>query len=384
MRIAHVTATFPPYYSGTGMVCYHNALGLARLGHQVTVFTANHPPGDYTYPREITVRRLSVLFRVGNAPFLPKLLGLGRFDIVHLHHPFIFGAEMIWAVSKAWGIPYIIAHHNDLIGDGLRRYLFDVYSMVSTRLVFGSARKFAVVSFDHAASCRLAPLFRKRWGDVAEVPNGVDVDLFRPGLDGLSVRRHYGIPDDARVILFVGALDRAHHFKGVAHLLRALSRMEDHQAVLMLIGGGDLKDQFIALSGRLGVAKRSLFVGAMSHKQLSRYYAAADVVVLPSFPPESFGVVLIEAMACGKPVIASNLPGVRSVVSDGEDGLLVRPGDVEDLAEKIQMLLDDPQRRREMGERGRDKVEEKYAWPKIIPRLVRVYEEVLADATPGG
>jgi len=89
-------------------------------------------------------------------------------------------------------------------------------------------------------------------------------------------------------------------------------------------------------------------------------------------------------MACGKPVIASNLPGVRSVVSDGEDGLLVRPGDVEDLAEKIQMLLDDPQRRREMGERGRDKVEEKYAWPKIIPRLVRVYEEVLANATADG
>lgn len=99
---------------------------------------------------------------------------------------------------------------------------------------------------------------------------------------------------------------------------------------------------------------------------------------------EAFGVVLLEAMACGKPVIASNLPGVRSVVSAGEDGLLVRPGDIDDLAEKTQMLLDDPQRRREMGERGRDKVEEKYAWPKIIPRLVQVYEEVLTNATADG
>jgi len=96
---------------------------------------------------------------------------------------------------------------------------------------------------------------------------------------------------------------------------------------------------------------------------------------------EAFGVVLLEAMACGKPVIASNLPGVRTVVSDGEDGMLVRPRDVDDLAEKMQMLLDDPQQRREMGERGRAKVEARYAWPRIIPRLVQAYQEALESDT---
>jgi glycosyltransferase involved in cell wall biosynthesis len=88
-------------------------------------------------------------------------------------------------------------------------------------------------------------------------------------------------------------------------------------------------------------------------------------------------MVLIEAMACGKPVIASNLPGVRTVVSDGEDGLLVTPGDMTDLAEKIHILLDSPQRRKTMGERGRMKVEEKYTWPKVVERLERVYVEAL-------
>ena len=117
MRVAHVTATFPPHYTGTGMVCYYNALGLARLGHEVTVFTADYPPGDYTYPEEITVRRLLAMFRIGNAPLLPGLLGLKEFDIIHLHHPFIFGAELIWAVSKVRKIPYIITdHHQPFVG----------------------------------------------------------------------------------------------------------------------------------------------------------------------------------------------------------------------------------------------------------------------------
>jgi glycosyltransferase involved in cell wall biosynthesis len=92
---------------------------------------------------------------------------------------------------------------------------------------------------------------------------------------------------------------------------------------------------------------------------------------------EAFGVVLLEAMACAKPVIASDLPGVRSVVSDGVDGMLVRPGDASDLAAKVQMLLDNPQQQHEMGERGRNKVDSTYDWPKIIPRLVQVYEQVL-------
>jgi glycosyltransferase involved in cell wall biosynthesis len=95
---------------------------------------------------------------------------------------------------------------------------------------------------------------------------------------------------------------------------------------------------------------------------------------------EAFGMVLIEAMACGKPVIASNLPGVRSVVNDGEDGLLVEPGNVADLAAKIRQLLDDPQRRQEMGKRGRAKVERKYAWDAIGAKLEQTYYEVLNRA----
>ena len=378
MRIAHVTATFPPYHGGTGTVCYHNALGLARLGHEVTVFTADVPlPPEYEDPDGITVCRLPALFQVGNAPFLPGLLQIKDFDLIHLHHPFIFGAEMIWLVSHIRGIPYVLTHHNDLIGDGLRRHLFNVYTAVSTRLVFGGASKFAVVSLDHTQHCQLAPLFQKRWCDVVEVPNGVDTELFRPGQDGSGVRQQHHIPDDAKVVLFVGGLDRAHHFKGVDYLLHAFEQLDDPAARLLIVGDGDLKDGFVSTAGALGISSRVHFVGAMSHDFLPFYYAASDIVVLPSLPPESFGVVLIEAMACGKPVIASSLPGVRSVVADRVDGLLTNSGDVDDLAHKIRMLLREPGKCEEMGIRGRTKVGTKYAWAKIGTILAQVYEDAL-------
>jgi glycosyltransferase involved in cell wall biosynthesis len=384
LRIAHVTATFPPYWGGTGNVAYYNALELARRGHEVTVITAAHPPGPYEYPSEIAVKRLPVGFRFGNAPFVPGLLNARGFDVIHLHHPFIFGAEMVSAVSRARDIPYVVTHHNDLIGDGLRRFAFRAYSELSSRLVFGAARKFAVVSVDHAVSCRLAGLFRKRWADVVEVPNGVDAESFRPGLNGMAVRRRHRIPDRASVILFVGALDRAHHFKGVPQLLRALCRLRDGDAVLMLVGDGDLREQLGRLALELGLSERVRFVGAVPHDRLPSYYAAADLLVMPSSPPESFGVVLIEAMACATPVIAHDIPGVRSVVGAGEDGLLVKPGDLADLSAKIETLLADGTLRARMGAAGRRKVEQRYCWPRIGFRLESVYQEILDSAFGAG
>lgn len=378
MRIAHVTATFPPYYAGTGLVCYHNALELARRGHRVTVYTAAVQGETSQEPTGIEVRRLPPAIRFGNAPLLPGLLGLDGFDIIHLHYPFIFGAELIRLVSQVRRIPYILTYHNDLTGTGLRGRLFDIYSSFSIPLVFEGARKLAVLSYDHASACRVNGAFQKRMGDVVEISNGVDINLFRPGIGGMAVRRDLEVPEGYVVILFVGALDQAHHFKKVDYLLKSFALLEDEQAILMIVGDGDLKAGLVALADDLGISARTRFVGAVPHQCLAQYYSAADLVVLPSVAPESFGMVLIEAMACGKPVIASQLPGVRIVVHDGQDGLLVQPGDVASLTEKIRLLIKDPKLRKEFGARGRSKVEASYTWPKIAERLERVYEEAVS------
>ena len=237
----------------------------------------------------------------------------------------------------------------------------------------------AAVSLDHAANCRLASIFRRRWRDVVEVPNGVDIDRFRPGIDGTAVRKRLGIGREDRVVLFVGAMDRAHHFKGIGHLLAALARIPDRSVIGLLVGEGDLRSRFEAEAVRLGLADRSRFVGGVPHDQLAPYYAAADVVVLPSFPPESFGMVLIEGMACGVPVVAHNIPGVRSVVRHGETGLLVKPGNIAELASVITALTDDAPLREAMGTRGRADVVERFTWPAIGRRLVSLYENVITE-----
>lgn len=377
LRIAHVTATFPPYWAGTGNVAYHNSLELARRGHDVTVFTAECGAAPVDPLPGVEVRRLPTLVRFGNAPVLPQLLGLRHFDVIHLHHPFIFGAEMVSALAKLRGIPYVLTHHNDLIGDGARRRLFDLYSSTLARPVLSGARKFAVVSLDHASNCRHAAFFRRRWSDVVAVPNGVDTSKFQPGRDGSEVRQRHRIPADAGLVLFVGALDRAHHFKGVPHLLATLPAIRERNAVLLIVGDGDQRTSFAQLANQLGIADRVRFAGAVQHRNLAEYYAAADVVVLPSFPPESFGLVLIEAMACGKPVVAQDIPGVRAVVDHGANGFLVTPSDEADLAAKVNGLLADPGQRTRMGAAGRSKVERQYEWRTIGEQLERLYLEAM-------
>ena len=378
MRIAHVTATFPPYYGGTGMVCYHNALGLARLGHQVTVFAADYPPGDCAYPDEITVRRLPVMFRVGNAPFLPELLRLDGFEIVHLHYPFYFGAEIVYLRSLINGLKYVVTYHQDVLLTGAMHLAARLHHRLLGVPILSRAKRILVTSWDYAGACRLNKLVRTSPRTLEEIPNGVDAARFHPGVDSDRLYARYGLDRTDRVVLFVGALDSAHYFKGVEVLLQALAHLPDKGTKLLVVGDGNLRPTYQKQADGLGVGDRVIFCGYVSDKDLPAHYTLCDLLALTSTTMgEAFGVVLLEAMACGKPVIASNLPGVRSVISNGQDGLLVRPGDAADLAGRIKVLLDTPHRRQEMGERGRAKVEATYAWPRIIPRLVQVYEKVL-------
>jgi glycosyltransferase involved in cell wall biosynthesis len=376
LRIAHLTATFPPYEGGAGRVCYYNALGLAERGHQVEVFTAAHPSAsvDDQFPLSMCVRRLTPLLQIGNAPLLPGLLTLRGFDVIHLHLPFIFGAELVWLLRLLRGIPYVVTYHNDLIGEGSRRALFETYSRVSLPLVIGGARKIAAVTLDHALHSRAAALFERRRADLVDIPNGVDIELFKADQSARgAVRARFNIAPDMTVALFVGALDRAHHYRRVDLLLEAAKSLPD--LTLMLVGDGDTRADYEALAGSLGISDRVRFVGKVPHPELPGFYNAADIVVLPSELQESFGMVLIEGMACGKPVVASNIPGVRSIVRDGVDGVIIEPGSADALASGIQRLLASDHQA--MGAAGRAKVEAKYSWPSIITALEQLYADVV-------
>lgn len=381
MKIAQVTATFPPYMAGIGNVCYHNSLELAKLGHEVTVYTSNYPNIEYKYPNIFQVKRLPSLFRFGNAPFLPGLMNIKDYDIVHLHYPFYFGSEMIYAISKLRKLKYIITYHHDVINTGLIGLFCKVNSSTLMKLIINSASKIGVTSLDYVQQSIIKDIINiKRKNDwVVEIPNGVDINLFNPSVDGTKIKKQHGI-ESKEVVLFVGALDKAHYFKGIEYLLRSFAKLKNNDANLLIVGNGTLKKLYIEIAKELNILDKTVFVGNVSNDDLPKYYAASDIIVLPSISMgEAFGVVLIEAMATGKPIIASNLPGVRTVISDGINGFLAEPKNVEDLASKIEYLLENEDVRREFGKQGRKKAERYYSWENIGKKLESIYLEVLSS-----
>lgn len=375
MKIAEVSATFPPYNAGTGNVCYHNSLELKKLGHDVTVYTGRRSNLEKENSKSLSVKYLKPLFTVGNAPFLPQLLKLKDYDIVHLHYPFFFGAEFVYLNSIIRNSKYVLTYHNDVISDGLLGLFFKIHKHTLMKLILGRAEKIFVTSIDYCKNSFLSELCEKNPDKIVEIPNGVDIEKYNPKNDGSIIRKRLNI-EDKKIILFVGALDKPHFFKGVDVLLESFKRICNSNFHLIIVGDGDLKQNYIEKANKLGVNSQVTFAGRVSDEDLPLYYAASDITVLPSTTMgEAFGLVLVEAMATGKPVIASNLPGVRSVVDDGKNGFLVVPGDSEDLASKINRLLIDNELCSIFGASGIIKVKKKYNWTKITRDL----ENTLVD-----
>lgn len=376
MIIAEVVATFPPERTGMGNVCYQNSIQLKKLGNDVTVFTAKTKSNLGSFKPLVNVVRLKHLVRFGNAPILPDLFKVANYDVIHLHLPFFFGSEIIFLMSKFRGVPYVVTYHHDPVLNPPLNAASFFYKWTLFNLI-GQAKSVFVTSLDYAYNCSV----RKSLSDtrnLIELPVGVDTVRFNPHLDGNLIREKLAISNNATVILFVGGLDRPHYFKGVQFLISAFSKLNKQSCYLIIVGEGELKYHFMQLARSLGVEDRIFFVGCVSDEALPLYYACSDFLVLPSSAmSEAFGKVLIEAMACGKAVIASNLPGVRSVVSEWQNGLLAEPADVDDLCSTMRVLIDDPALRKKFGNNGREKVESKYNWEKVGLRLYSSLKEIV-------
>jgi D-inositol-3-phosphate glycosyltransferase len=211
------------------------------------------------------------------------------------------------------------------------------------------------------------------------VPAGVDLAMFQP-IDRAEARRKIGY-GSGRLLLFVGRLER---LKGVEVAIRALSLLRDrlHDDVRLLILGEDShegeeseKERLKAIAVELGVRDRVDFVGSVAHHELPYFYAAADVCVMPSYS-ESFGLVALEAQACGRPVVASGVSGLRSVVRDEVSGYLIDDHDPAMYAERIGRLLADQELAQQMGRRGR-LLAQRFSWARTADRLEGLFDQVV-------
>lgn len=380
MRLAVVVCVYPPYRGGIGHAAQRQAAILASLGHEVTVYCPASPgePAASETIDGIPVRRLRPLASYGNSALLPQLAGLmGRHDALFLHYPFFGGAEWAALGARIRRRPYIAYFHMDVFGGGVRGAFLAAYQRTIGPLVLRAAGAVLVSSADYFGHSLQA----RRVRHVEPAPYGIDTDRYSPGELGPAERDRLGAPGDLPLILFVGGMDAPHAFKGVPELLEAFAAAGlAGRARLALVGEGELRPGFAERARALGLGDAVRFHGRVDEDDLVALNRAADVVVLPSTSAEeAFGLVLIEAMACGTAAVASRLPGVRDVVGEGDDagGLLVPPGDVPALGAALARLVDDPGARHAFAERGLARVRERYSQAVERERLARLVAQHL-------
>ncbi len=363
MKIAQVTAVFPPYRGGIGQVAWHYAKGLSDLKEKVEVFTI-----DYGLKQKynFSCHYLSAWPRWGKAGFCPQLLWrLDKFDIVQLHYPAFGLAE----VTSFWRFinknkKLFLFYHHDLVGKGWLGKFFWLYQKLFLPFILKMADVILVSSLDYIAHSEIKRYYFNHKEKFIPLPFAAD-DIFIP----LSEKKY-----SVKNILFVGGLDRNHYFKGVDKLIRACARLPVDNWQLTIVGEGELLPLYKNLAEKLGIKEKVIFTGAQTDFELVKMYQNSYIFCLPSIDKtEAFGLVLVEAMACGLPVIASNLPGVRGVVRENESGILVEAGNVDDLVDKINMFLNDEEKQKKYGQQASQIVQNVYRWPKIIKTLRQIY-----------
>jgi glycosyltransferase involved in cell wall biosynthesis len=377
MKIAEIVATFPPYHGGMGYVCFHNARGLAKLGHDVTVFTLEHGRISYENdPEDFRIERLKTPLIYGDGGVLPQLYSrLKEFDIIHLHYPFFGSAEYIYLASLIRKQKYFLTYHMDVFGtDILKKLIIGLYEPLLMKKMINRASRIGVLSMSHLRSSKISGFVdRER---VVEIPNGVDIELFRPREKDEELVKKYGL-ENKTVALFVGNLLL---LKGLHILMDAVTKINDDNLVLLVVGGGYEEEKLREMAREKEMGGRIIFAGPQSPEdKLPLYYNLCDFLVLPSLRSESFGLVVIEAMASEKPSIVSAMPGPSELIEEGKCGLTVKPGDSDDLKEKIEYLARNREICMEMGRSGRQKALEKYSWSAINESLERELLTILKD-----
>ncbi|MBI4993021.1 MAG: glycosyltransferase family 4 protein, partial [Candidatus Magasanikbacteria bacterium] len=252
---------------------------------------------------------------------------------------------------------------------------FKYYGKFWMPRILRSADKLITSSFDYLENSDAGFLYKENPDKWLELPFGVDLEKFKPRERPEALLKKHQLSPDSPIILFVGAMDAAHYFKGVSVLLTALRFLKDNNTPVqcVFVGEGSLREDFETQAKFSGLEKFVKFVGKVSDEELPYYYNLADLFVLPSINQgEAFGMVLLEAMASGVPAVATDLPGVRTVAQDA--GVVVKPNDPGELANAISGYFSNQEGIPEWQAKARQVAEEKYDWGKIVSKLSDVYE----------
>lgn len=375
MRVGIVTEYYRPWPGGISEHVHHQADELERRGHEVVILTGPATAGWSDGDRSVERLGFSYEFTSNGArsrlvvgAYLLHFRGLLRrhdLDVVHVHAP--MDPFLALAAVYAAECPVVGTFHANfdegLLWNALFRWL--------RPLTEPAWRKMAArIAVSREAQRSIGQYFE---GEMEIVPNGVDTERFRPDASRLP-----SLADDRPRILFVGRPDPR---KGLPLLLEAFGAVRARGPDAELVVVGVSPDEAPEAFSRLDAATRDAvrFEGYAAPDDMPRYYASCDVFCSPATGQESQGIVLLEAMAAGRPPVAFTIPGYRDVVTHGVDGWLVDDLSADALADGLAQLLSDRRALERIGEAGR-KTALGYSWPSVVERIDALYQRVCERA----
>ena len=376
---------------GMNVYVLQAAKELGSRGIKVDIYTRSHDPAE---PQIVQLGEHTRVIHLAAGPYgepkgalyqyLPQFLyNVKRYQVAHglsyslVHSHYWLSGWVGSFLARSWQVPHVTTFHTLAEVKKQARPGEQEPSLRTREEARVVAEADRIVAFSTHERQSLTKLYAANPTKVTVIPCGVDLALFRPRRKAWA-KGKLGV-QDKKVILFVGRIDP---LKAVDLLLQAVAMMEEREGVrLVIVGGNPQKDQEVqrvkALALELGLGDVVSFTGAVDQKELPLYYSAADVFVLPSYY-ESFGLVALEAMACGTPVVAARVGGLKDVVKDGVTGYLIPWHCPDPYTERLEVLLSNDGLRASMGRAARTAAQER-GWDTVADQLFHLYGQLLEE-----
>jgi glycosyltransferase involved in cell wall biosynthesis len=383
MRIAFFTNCYKPLINGVVTSIVYLKEAYEKKGHQIYIFA---PKVEDYIDQEKNIfryRSINLTNKVKYPIAIPlsfkakKVITEFNPDLIHIHHPFVLSSVAIM-YSKQLGIPKILTIHTQY--DQYAYYVAPLPQKLTQEVI-----KKIVSNLADKTDCIVTPsesmkALIKNYGmknRIEVIPNAIKLSTFREKnkLECLKISKRFNLKEDEKIILFVG---RVATEKSIDKIIKALGIIKKHgisKTKLLIVGNGPARDELTHLVQALGVEEEVIFCGEVNYEEIRYYYKIADVFTMAS-ASESFGIVTIEALASGLPVLAVKAPGAMDILTDGFDGLLT-DDNIEHFAKALEKIIRDPKLRERLS-KGALKTSAKYSINMISERMLNLYREIIA------
>jgi glycosyltransferase involved in cell wall biosynthesis len=383
MRIAFFTNCYKPVINGVVASISSLKEAYERKGHETYIFAPqvkdyiDEEKNIFRYKSVNLTHKIKYPIAVPLSFKAKKVITEFNPDIIHIHHPFLL-SSIAMMYGKKLGVPKILTLHTQY--DQYAYYVAPIPEIITQEAI-----KIIVSNLADKTDCITTPSesmkgLVKNYGienRIEVIPNAIRLDSFRENdeLKCFEIKKKYNIKKDDKVILFVGRVAPEKSIDKIIKVLALIKRKLINKVKLLIVGEGPAMNGLKQLVQTLQAEKDVIFTGAVSYEEIQHYYKIAYVFAIAS-TSESFGIVTIEALASGLPVLAIRAPGAVDILNDGVDGLLV-DNDVEKFANALERIIKEPELREKLS-RGALKTSKKYSIDTISERMLNLYREMIA------